>query len=68
LEEEPGTVLIRKIPHTEFQVDEQRFRVIKSVWNGITGRSFESGARQPTAHLHDYGWVGGSCCWDERLR
>lgn len=21
-----------------------------------------------TAHLHDGGWVGDECCWDERLR
>lgn len=21
-----------------------------------------------TAHLHDGGWVGDACCWDERLR
>jgi len=21
-----------------------------------------------TAHLHDGGWVGDQCCWDERLR
>lgn len=23
---------------------------------------------QATAHRHDNGWVGDSCCWDERLR
>lgn len=23
---------------------------------------------ETTAHLHDGGWVGDDCCWDERLR
>ncbi len=23
---------------------------------------------QATAHRHDNGWLGDSCCWDERLR
>jgi hypothetical protein len=25
-------------------------------------------ARAEEAHLHDEGWVGDECCWDERLR
>jgi hypothetical protein len=24
--------------------------------------------REDTAHIHQDGWVGDECCWDERLR
>ncbi|NBM21174.1 hypothetical protein GUY61_37875 [Streptomyces sp. GC420] len=37
----PGSIVIREIPHPEFTVDGEKFRVDELVWNGITGRSFD---------------------------
>lgn len=37
----PGTVVVREIDHAEFTVAGERFRVVESVWNGITSRSFD---------------------------
>ncbi|MFD0437330.1 hypothetical protein [Streptomyces chartreusis] len=37
----PGSIVIREIPHPEFTVDGEKFRVHELVWNGIAGRSFD---------------------------
>ncbi|WP_157620320.1 hypothetical protein [Saccharothrix sp. NRRL B-16348] len=108
----PGSIVIREIDHTPFEVFGEQHVVRELIWNGIAARSFdlvrltdgavltdESFGEYPTdaqiaetlrdhgvdvelsvcmfcgeevlpatAHRRRNGWVGNSCCRDDRLR
>ena len=67
---------LKKADDGDFVVYDEMNKCLAFDWNGdestveteVCCKFCHKQAPADTAHLHDGGWVGDDCCWDERLR